>query len=62
MQKTMAKTDVISQDVQHLKLRALYFPEVPGLARRSGQDLSVNSPENYSRNAHFSLEGASPAH
>lgn len=62
MQKTMAKTDVISQDVQHLKLRALYFPEVPGFGRRSGQDLSVKSLENNSRNAHFSLEGAPPAH
>lgn len=63
MQKTTAaRTDVISQDIQYLKLSAPYFPDTPGFGRRSGQDFSVNSPENNSLHTLFSLEGASPGH
>jgi len=35
----MARTNVITQDVQHLKLPSLYFPEMLGFRRRSRQDL-----------------------
>lgn len=54
MQKTAAaRTDVISQDVQYLELPALYFSGAPSFGRRSGQDFSVNSPENNSHNTLF---------
>lgn len=49
----MARTNVISQHAQHLKLPSLYFLELPGFRRRSSQDLSVNSPEKSSPSTLF---------
>lgn len=63
MQKTiLARADAISQDVQHLKLPSLYFPEVPGSRMRDPRILVLTHLKKTFPNTFFSLERSSATH